>query len=241
MANLIANGVIAPLCRLSSISHETSGTNALATLVHLSSSGTGSAQQCVEDILDYKGVSRMTEIALSNAGSSSRNRKASIGGGYGGGDSAVEMEWRKRVNYAMALFANITRMERGAIELSGFRMPVEAVPSSTTATANASNGVEEDELGGGGDEKTNEEDDVSSSLLPSKPTLDLLTARFLSTVYRHVAADTGSSTVTTPPPTTTAEELAANHDDPYQNFAAVLMNATQVEQVSLQYIVRVYI
>jgi len=228
MANLIANGVIAPLCRLSSISHETSGTNALATLVHLSSSGTGSAQQCVEDILDYKGVSRMTEIALSNAGSSSRNRKASIGGGYGGGDSAVEMEWRKRVNYAMALFANITRMERGAIELSGFRMPVEAIPSSTAV--NASNGVEEDELGGGGDEKTNEEDDVSSSLLPSKPTLDLLTARFLSTVYRHVAADTGSSTVTTPPPTTTAEELAANHDDPYQNFAAVLMNATQVEQ-----------
>jgi len=235
MANLIAHGVIAPLCRLSSISHEASGPNALAALVHLSSSGTGSAQQCVEDILEYKGVSRMTEIGLSNAGSSSRNSKARSG--YGGGDSAVEMEWRKRVNYAMALFANITRMERGAIELSGFRMPVEAIPSSntTTTTVNASNGVEEDELGGGGgDEKTNEEDDISSSLLPSKPTLDLLTARFLSTVYCHVAADAGSSTVTptiTPTtPTTTAEELASNHDDPYQNFAAVLMNATQVEQ-----------
>jgi len=227
MSNLITNGAIPPLCRLSSISHETSGTNALAALVHLSSSGTGSAQQGVEDILDCKGVGRTTEICLSNAANWKKE-----GGGYagdgGGSGGCVGMEWRKRVNYAMALLVNVTRVERGAIELSGFRMPVEAVSSS------AAGKVEEEELGlaggDGGDEKTKEVGDGAISLLPSKPTLALLTSRFLSNVYCIVSADKGSSATTTDAAATSAEEMESKHDDPYQNFASVLMNATQVEQ-----------
>jgi len=216
MAKLISHGAIAPLCRLSSITHEPSGTNALATLVQLSSSGTGSVQQCVEDLLDCRGVGRMTEIALSPR----------TDGGDGSGDNAA---WRKRVNYALALLANMTRTERGAIELSGFRMPVEAIPSTNPrATAAETDGNEKtnegDEKTNEGDEKTNEGDE-EDNLLPSKPTLALLMSRFLSDEYIKINPDVGAAT-----DGLTADEMEARHDDPYQNFAAVLMNATQVEQ-----------
>lgn len=206
MARLVAHGAIAPLCRLSSITHETCGTNALMTLVQLSSSGTGSAQQCVEDLLDCKGVNRMTEIALSH--------RTDVRAGAGEDGDTI---WRKRVNYALALLANMTRTERGAIELSGFRMPMEAVPSSNNDQPSGRTAGGD----GGGDGGTNEGDDAAANLLPSKPTLALLTSRFLSDVYLNKDAVTVDMT---------ADEIASRHNDPYQNFAAVLMNATQVEQ-----------
>lgn len=69
-----------------------------------------------------------------------------------------EETWRKRVNYSLALLANMTRTEHGAVELCGRSMPDEAVSAK-------------DEIG-------NIEDK-----LPTKPTMALIFSRFLSNSY----------------------------------------------------------
>jgi hypothetical protein len=154
-----------------------------------------SIHQCIEDILDCGGINRMTEIALTP-----------------GSDDA----WRKRVNFALALLANMTRTERGAVELCGYTMPAEAVPIVTVED------VPEEE---------------QRAKLPSKPTMALLTALFLNKSFisdgkksmdnkKDEKDDDDDDLVDEQ----TVEEVAASTDDPFQHFAAVLMNATQVEQ-----------
>ena len=191
MSSLIKYGVIKPLCRLASRSNEPSGVNALQALVHLSSHGT-SIHQCIEDILDCGGINRMTEIALSS----------------GDDDS-----WRKRVNYALALLANMSRTERGAVELCGKSMPDEAVPISKIEEI-----VEEEE----------------KAKLPTKPTMSLLTALFLNFSYiKEKEEEQSEEEKQESLPDIrelNVEKIAASSEDPFQHFAAVLMNATQVEQ-----------
>ena len=120
MASLIKYGAIAPLCRLASRStsttgeDEASGITALEALVQLSSQGT-SINQCIEDILNSGGINRMTEIALTPPCSSKKNNPKSV------------ESWRKRVNFSLALLANMTRTERGAVDLCGYSMPEEVV------------------------------------------------------------------------------------------------------------------
>jgi len=194
MSSLVRHGVIKPLCRLASRANEPSGTLALEALVQLSSRGT-SIHQCIEDILGSGGINRMAEIALTQ------------------GDS--DGKWRKRVNYALALLANMTRTERGAVELCGFTMPTEAV-----AIADAENVIEEEQR----------------AKLPSKPTMALLTAMFLNKSYiteenkpiqKNNIQDHNDDENENE---RSIEELAVCTNDPFQHFAAILMNATQVEQ-----------
>ncbi len=212
MANLIQYGAIAPLCKLSSRSNEVAGTNALASLVYLSSHGT-SINQCVEDMLNCGGISRMTEIALSNPNDGSIACEK--------GMTVIET-WRKRVNFSLALLTNMTRTERGAVDFCGRSMPDEAVPSS--------------HLSG---ENNNENDyDASDELnsLPSKPTMALLLSRFMnkSLIYTpdsHVddnndENDDGEFKEDK----NNFDLISAQGNDPYQHFAAVLMNTTQVQQ-----------
>ncbi len=194
MSSLVKYGAIKPLCRLASRTNEKAGVIALEALVHLSSNGP-SVNQCVEDILDCGGINRMTEIAL-----------------MPGSDE----EWRKRVNFSLALLANMTRTEKGSIQLCGFSMPDEALPISKI-------------------EEIDEEEEKAK--LPSKPTMALLTALFLNKSYvrdPEVAKDVenkdddeddilGEKKVS-------IEKVAASTDDPFQHFAAVLMNATQCDQ-----------
>jgi len=187
MASLIKYGAIKPLCRLASRSNEPSGLNALAALVQFSAQGT-STHQCIEDILDCGGINRMTEIALSPPGN--------------GNDES----WRKRVNYALALLANMTRTERGAIDLCGRSMPDEAVPMP----------------------KIDEEEEKAE--LPSKPTMALLTAMFLHNGHIKKGQDEEKEEIDEDENDIDIEKIAASADDPFQHFAAVLMNATQVEQ-----------
>ena len=195
MSSLIKYGAIKPLCRLASRSNEPAGINALEALVQLSSHGT-SFHQCIEDILDCGGINRMTEIALSS-----------------GDDKA----WRKRVNYSLALLANMTRTERGSIELCGFTMPEEAVAISNV------------------EEKSEGEEKAK---LPSKPTMALLTAMFLNSGYIKEKAEEGrdedgerdEEKDEIIDDEVHIEKIAASTDDPFQHFAAILMNATQVEQ-----------
>jgi hypothetical protein len=206
MESLIKHGVVAPLCKLSSRSNELAGTNALASLVYLSSHGS-SIDQCVEDMMNSGGISRMTEIALSDPNDNSI--------AYVKGSSALDA-WRKRVNLALALLANMTRTEKGAVELCGRSMPDEAIPSSHTKE--------------GGE---NEEEMVSVTL-PSRPTMSLLLARFMNNKFLKVAEVVDESEDNDKEKESediqNIESIAAKADDPYQHFAAVLMNTTQVEQ-----------
>jgi len=191
MYNLVQHGAIKPLCRLASMSSEPSGTVALEALVKLSSRGT-SIHQCIEDILDCGGINRMAEVALTP-----------------GSDDT----WRKRVNFSLALLANMTRTERGAVELCGYTMPDEAVP-----LINVENVMEEEQ----------------KAKLSSKPTMALLTALFLNKNYisenKERKENNKDEKEDDLVDEQTIEEIAASIDDPFQHFAAVLMNATQVEQ-----------
>ena len=132
VAKLIQNNVVAPLVK--STSHpDPVGWKALQALLYLTSGP--SESQCIEDLLDAGAMGRLTEICLS---------------------SGTKESWKKRVNFSMALLANMTRTERGAVELVGRTLPDNAVKEITN------------------DEK-----------LPTKPALELLLSRFLNESYVH--------------------------------------------------------
>mmetsp|Transcript_3612 Transcript_3612/g.5248 ORF Transcript_3612/g.5248 Transcript_3612/m.5248 type:complete len:464 (+) Transcript_3612:123-1514(+) len=218
MESLIKYGVIKPLCKLASRSNEIAGTNALASLVYLSSHGT-SINQCIEDMLDCGGISRMTEVALSNPHDKTIASTKE--------DTAIDT-WRKRVNFALALLANMTRTERGTIDLCGRSMPDEALPSSQIK-----GGHEEGQHDGDGDESNNI--NPLSTSLPSRPTMSLLLSRFVDGSYISDTVngeDDGEDSDEEDAKTQIQdiETISAKPDDPYQHFAAVLMNATQVQQ-----------
>mmetsp|Transcript_324 Transcript_324/g.455 ORF Transcript_324/g.455 Transcript_324/m.455 type:complete len:445 (+) Transcript_324:123-1457(+) len=199
MEALIKHGVVQPLCKLASRSNEAAGSNALASLVYLSSHGT-SINQCIEDMLDSGGVSRMAEIALSNpTDQSTLSVKGSI----------VAMEiWRKRVNYALALLANMTRTERGAIELCGRSMPDQALPTSQASDEILKNGEN------------------------VKPTMELLLSRFLQKSYikEKEPQNEEKDDDETEDKNKSVDDISIKPDDPYQHFSAVLMNASQIEK-----------
>lgn len=183
--NLIRHGIVEPLCRLSS-KPEDAGTNALLALVNLSSRGT-SSNQCIDDMVNSGAISRMTEIALSIPENANPNEKD---------------KWASRVNYSLALLANMSRTEVGAVDFCGRSMPDEAIPSSSTDDSNA--------------EKTIQK--------PSKPTVSMLLSRYLTAKYVN------QEVVDKYDAETSVEECSSKSDDPYQHFAAVLMNIAQVDQ-----------
>jgi len=172
MAKLIHHGVVVPLTKSCSFPDPV-GVRALQALVHLSSVGPSSSQ-CVEDLINAGAMGRMTEICLSRKDPESKS-------------------WNRRVNFAMALLVNMTRTERGAVELVGLSLPEAAVSSP-----------------GEGEN------------LPTKPTLEILLARFLSAHYVSEFDYSGHDH-------DNSAALDSSDHDPYQHFAAVLMNSTQTE------------
>jgi hypothetical protein len=186
MVKLIQHGVVTPLVRLCSQPGRI-GVNALSALVKLSSQGT-SASQCVDDLLQANALNRLIEISLSK-------REAS--------EESLET-WKRRVNFSMALMANITRTEEGAVELVGKTLPEEAVPTTKEQPA---------------------------PQLPTRPTMELLLSRFLSRQFIERDAIDNEAL-------DNMAELDSRHDDPYQHFAAVLMNATQLE-VGQKFVLRI--
>ena len=189
MAKLIQHGVVAPLARNCSYPDDKIGLNALTALLHLSSRGTTTAQ-CVEDLISNGGLNRMTEICLS---APTKN-------------TAKDDDWRKRVNLALAIMANMTRTERGAIEFVGKSLPDEAIP--VVATSSSSN------------------DDTAVENLPPKPTLHLMLERFLNSQYVETEDVNDDNNQVYEEE---EEQWSSRHNDPYQHLAGVLMNATHVE------------
>lgn len=174
--------------------------NALQALVYLTSHGP-CANQCVKDLQEAGGLNRMLEIALSRPPlSTTTSRKV----------------WRQRVNYALSIMANLTRTEEGAVELVGRTLPEEAVPTSSSSSLQP-NG------------------DASSLLLPTRPTMELLLARFLSAAYLDDDVSRQGERQRDYYDDFRQQQggdaaLDSNDADPYQHFAAVLLNATQTEQ-----------
>ena len=130
VAKLIQHNFVAPLVKSCSHPHPV-GCKALQALLYLTSGP--SESQCVEDLLDAGAMGRLTEICLS---------------------SGANESWKKRVNFSMALLANMTRTERGAVELVGRTLPDEAVKEI-----------------------------ANGEKLPTKPALELLLSRFLNDSY----------------------------------------------------------
>jgi hypothetical protein len=182
MEKMIQENIVEPLAKNCSYTEGKGvvSVNALKALVHLTSHGT-SANQCVEDLMEFGGMNRMIEIVLSRPEAAEKGQD-NLG------------IWRERVNFAMSLLANMTRTEAGAVDLVGRTMPDRAVSSTEAA--------------------------VPEEKLPTKPTMELLLARFLTVEYiepvEYEALETD-------------EALDSQSGDPYQHFAAVLMNSTQVE------------
>lgn len=198
MTNLVTQGAIPPLCKLCSRPGYL-GLTALAAILALSSRGY-SADQCVEDMISCGATNRMTEIALTSPPSPK--------------DDEEMGNWRKRTNYALAILANVTRNEKGAVDFCGKSMPDEAI------FANQASG------------------DADEIRKPVKPTLTLLLSRFLLPMLIKAPEEEheqnggggkkgdGSDILNT----VEKKEDKNEADDPYQHFAAVLMNATQTEQ-----------
>jgi Domain of unknown function (DUF383)/Domain of unknown function (DUF384) len=184
---LLQRNVVVPLVR--SCSHpDPVGVTALKTLLHLTSRDESYESQCIEDMIDAGALGRVTEIALSSSSSDDNE------------------EWKVRVNWSLALMANMTRTERGAVELVGRILPDEAIQ------------------------------EAPEEVLPTKPALELLLRRFLNDAYVHWDDDdiedtqddsnlTGKSKIME----TDTAELESRSNDPYQHFAAVLMNSAQTE------------
>lgn len=191
VVQLLEHDIVAALAKNVNHPDATVAVNALQALVYLSSSSGPTANLSVEHLLDAGGMNRMMEIVLSSIPKTNDN------------DEQLQKQWRDRVNYAMALVANMTRTERGAIDLVGRSLPEEAVMAVASST---------------------------SVKIPEKPTMELLLARFLNPQYiveveqqadeddaEHAAAHDKSA------------KLDSSSHDPFQHFAATLMNVTQVE------------
>lgn len=175
--------------------------NALQALVFLTSHGT-TAQHCIQDLLDTttaSGLPRMLEVVLS-APPTTRSTTAEL------------TLWRKQVNFAMALLVNLTRTEEGAVQLAGQTLPDEAIPSQS---------------------RTGQTDSPVEILMPARPILDLLLARFLNEQFVDPnfirQLDTNEKERGAGVDVDQDDRMNAQEGDPYQHFAAVLMNATQVE------------
>jgi len=178
MAKLIQLGVVSSLVK--SCSHpDPVGIKALQALAYLSSNSGSFESQCIEDLLDAGALSRLTEICLTSLPSLEKEID----------------EWRKRINFSMALLANMTRIERGAVEFVGKSLPDEAVR------------------------------EVKIETVP-KASMELLLNRFLSD---HFIADEELILNGEQFSLENESELDSHHLDPYQHFAAVLMNSTQTE------------
>jgi Domain of unknown function (DUF383)/Domain of unknown function (DUF384) len=162
--------------------------NALRALLYLSSADSTNQACNLALLTEVAGISRLLEIVLAPPE----------------GD-----HWRSRVNYAMALLANMSRVEEGALDLVGRTMP---------------------------DEPIYQPQEVQEKL-PSKPTLELLLAKFLNPNYRQenvdyqafIEKDQDNDEEEGASGKVSQSSLDTHDHDPYQHFAAILMNATQIE------------
>jgi Domain of unknown function (DUF383)/Domain of unknown function (DUF384) len=181
--------------------------------------GAASSALCsriVDELIECHAMNRLLEIALSPREDDKGSKNE--GSSSGSNNCSRYQTWNHRVNLSLAIMANLTRTEVGAIELVGKTLPDHAVVASSTRAPSSSSSI--------GDERM---------LLPVRPTLDLLLGRFLNPAYRTDSNNNGSdmdrhnAAALDENDNPVDGDLTAAIDDPYQHFAAILMNITQIE------------
>lgn len=179
-------------------------TLALQTLLYATSASEELTNAVVDQLLDYKAVGRLVELILNLPGNTKSLSKSS----------------KKIINTALAILANLTRTERGALELVGTTLPDEAVYNNPNENLPK---IEElsDETEAASSKTTTAEDD-NDKHVRIKASMELLLDRFLRNQPEPTDADLS---VLEP----NEWDAALCLSDPYQHFAALLMNATQVK------------
>jgi len=170
---------------------------ALQTLLYATSAAEELANAVVDQLLDHKAVGRLVELVLDLPSDTSKLSKSS----------------KKIINTALAILANLTRTERGAMELVGTTLPDEAVYSSAS----------KEQRGDTPETKPSENDNDNDKHVRIKASMELLLDRFLR---NRPEKNTGVDLSVLEP---NEWDAALCLSDPYQHFAALLMNATQVE------------
>ena len=187
-------------------------TLALQTLLYATSASEELTNAVVDQLLDHKAVGRLVELVLDLPGNTQQLSKSS----------------KKIINTTLAILANLTRTERGALELVGTTLPDEAVYNNSDQEEASSDRPKIEELP---DDKEEEEkspaakppDTENDQHVRIKASMELLLDRFLrNQPERHTDVDLS---VLEP----NEWDAALCLSDPYQHFAALLMNATQVK------------
>jgi hypothetical protein len=203
------------------------GLNALQSLIQLCGhSKVHVSERCIQELLQAGIVRRLVEVILTTRIPPITTTTPMT--------MSVQMA-RRRVYWALALLANVTRTEQGSIELVGTSLPDYAVYRNNQ------------------DDETDMDDSSSSS-----PTLVLLLGRFLNFQYQLVLPNSHHNEKICAPQSLlqydddddedddndndnddnnqkgdqNKDENPEVHDDtsdPYQHFATVLMNITQIE------------
>ena len=203
MEKLVQNGLVKALAKNFSHPDPTVGVNALQSIVVLSSQGTPACtHQCLEELLQVGGINRVAEVILSTPKQQSSVENSNNHGDAKKDDLNPLEAWKKRVNFAMAILANLTRTEEGAVELVGKTLPEKAVAP---------------------EQLTEEEKEK----LPTKPLLELMLSRFLREEFYQESEGKDEKKDALVP--AGEEHRDSDWRDPYQHFAAVLMNCTQTE------------
>ena len=203
-----------------------SSTLALQTLLYVTSSS-GAIEElvktCVDHLLELKAIPRLVEFIFEFSSDCAKCSNST----------------KKIINTTLAILANLTRTERGALELVGTTLPEEAVYNNNNTTTTHPN-EEEEEVDGKVKEEVEpriallEDDDVerkknrihntnkNEKHVRIKPSMELLFDRFMKTNQNN---HTNNATTTGGSPLLSL----LYEQDPYQHFASLLMNATQVK------------
>jgi hypothetical protein len=186
-----------------------SSTLALQTILYATSSTEEISNSCVETLLDLKAIPRLVELILDLPSCITKLSKSS----------------KKIINTTFSILANLTRTERGSLELVGSTLPEEAVYSNKVIRP-------EEKEKEKAKQKLMMENNEMYEHTRIKPSMELLLDRFMkNNPYNNAVMMTDDSS----PPIIDLTLLEMKEwdsvlyeSDPYQHFASLLMNATQV-------------
>jgi len=187
-------------------------TLALQTLLYATSAAEEIVLAVVYRLLELGAVGRLVELVLDLPSDASKLSKSS----------------KKIINMALAVLANLTRTEKGALELVGTTLPEEAVYSN-----NDNDRPRIEELGDHDDaeiadaaeqQRSAPAGDKLDKHVRIKASMELLLDRFVRNTPEPVEEKVDLAILEP-----NEWDAALCLSDPYQHFAALLMNATQVK------------
>ncbi|KAG7354682.1 tRNA nucleotidyltransferase/CCA-adding enzyme [Nitzschia inconspicua] len=192
--------------------------NALQTLLFWTSSVQEMTNMVVDRLLECQTVPRLVELILGFPACSSNSEVQSV----------LSKESKQIINFSLGILANLSRTEQGALELVGTTLPEEAVYNNRKESDNAEHS----------------QNDASMDTTRIKPTMELLLDRFVKTTPTSVADEElkeAMATLLEAPASSTSQnewDTLWYPFDPYQHFAAILMNSTQVK-AGRQFVMRI--